>query len=848
MVDFSKRLGKKIVEKPTEPKALYERLDRASDKGPLRDAQKFILDEWHEKRRNNRDVIIKLHTGQGKTLIGLLVLQSKLNEGAGPALYLCPNTQLVDQTCEQAKQFGITVAKCDRDIPPEFSEGKAIIVTTAAKLFNGLTKFKLSPKSLVAGAVLMDDSHACVDAIRDCVSMKIGRKDKDGRDVPAYQKLVDLFSTELRQQGAGTFEEIKSGEGDSFLPVPYWAWSDKSIEVTEILAVNSDDDCIKFVWPILKDKVRDCLCIVSGSSIEIVPYLAPLDVFGPYWNAKHRVFMSATVTDDSFLIKGLRLEKDAILNPLTYPNERWSGEKMILIPSLIHDELDRDAIVGQFGPQNVQRNYGVVALVPSFLKAEDWGKCGALVARRNTIDTILTNLKNGVRLQTVVFANRYDGMDLADDQCRILIFDSLPHGENLYDRYTEQCRPGSDLQNIRLARAIEQGLGRSVRGEKDYSIIVITGAELINFLRQSHTRAFLSEQTRRQVEIGVEVSGLAKEDASPEKSSMSLMMSTCLQCLKRDETWKEYYRQEMDTIESNALQPKGLESFEAELSAETYFECHDTDNAVLALQKLVDSVQLSPQERGFYIQEMARYRYSSRKADSAKLQISAHSLNRILLRPIEGAQVERLDPLPGLRIANIITWAKAFDSYEQLKIAVDEICSRLDFGTDADDFERAVKEVGKALGFSSERPEKEWKAGPDNLWCLKANDYLVIECKNEVMQTRQEINKHEVAQMNTSIAWFRKTYQLASFSRLMIISTHKLGVASVFSDDVGIVTKKFLDKLRKNFRAFFGEFRPYDLKDIDDEKVNGWLIAHKLTIEDIKVEYRRETSVSGATH
>ena len=60
-------------EKPAvEPIKLYDTLDREVDKGPLRPAQAVVLGEWHETHRKQRDVIVKLHTGQGKTLVGLL--------------------------------------------------------------------------------------------------------------------------------------------------------------------------------------------------------------------------------------------------------------------------------------------------------------------------------------------------------------------------------------------------------------------------------------------------------------------------------------------------------------------------------------------------------------------------------------------------------------------------------------------------------------------------------------------------------------------------------------------------------------------------------------------------------
>ena len=91
MIDFSKKISLGKMEKKTEPLELYNTLDRKSAAGPLRSVQTEILDEWYKNRRMERDIIIKLNTGDGKTLIGLLILQSKINSKEGPCLYVCPN-------------------------------------------------------------------------------------------------------------------------------------------------------------------------------------------------------------------------------------------------------------------------------------------------------------------------------------------------------------------------------------------------------------------------------------------------------------------------------------------------------------------------------------------------------------------------------------------------------------------------------------------------------------------------------------------------------------------------------------------------------------------------------------
>src|SRR5438132_2310521 len=128
MVDFKKRLGKREAGKLLDPLAIYDTLDRASDKGPLRPAQEALLHTWHTQYRNERDLILKLHTGLGKTLIGLLMLQSKLNELGEPVVYLCPNKFLINQTCAQAKQFGVRFCTADRDLPQDFLDGKSILI------------------------------------------------------------------------------------------------------------------------------------------------------------------------------------------------------------------------------------------------------------------------------------------------------------------------------------------------------------------------------------------------------------------------------------------------------------------------------------------------------------------------------------------------------------------------------------------------------------------------------------------------------------------------------------------------------------------------------------------------
>jgi replicative superfamily II helicase len=710
MVDFRKRLAGKAAIRPVDPIDLYETLDREHDKGPLRPAQKAVLREWTGRQANTRDIIVKLHTGQGKTLVGLLMLQSRLNAGKGPVVYLCPDHFLIAQTCEQAKQFGIRTCTADGDLPEEFLNSSCILVTSVDKLFTGMTKFGLNKASIEIDTVLMDDAHACADRIRKACRIRIPNNE------PVYTSLRTLFATELEQQGVGTYADIENGKRDALLPVPYWAWMERESEVASILSSQSDRKSVKFAWPLVRDMLAHCQCVISGAAVEIEPYLPPLDTFGSYSRATHRIFMSATVTDDAFLVKGLRLSPDTITAPLTFDRETWSGEKMVVIPALIHEDLDRNYIISILGKPNARRRRGIVALVPSFARSREWEEKGALVAKNDTIEEAVNALRRGEREKTLVLANRYDGIDLPDETCRVLIFDSRPYSESLIDLYDEQVRPKSEATLMRTVRTVEQGMGRSVRGEKDYSVIIVMGTNLVRLIRAKATRRYLSPQVDKQIQIGLDVAEMARQDVVDGEEAARAFTQLMGQCLNRDPDWKAYYAEQMDGIVPRGPNESVLKLYAAELAAEEAYTAGDYVGASNQLQQLMDGGHIEIDDKAWYLQERARYHYRTDRTESQKLQIAAHKKNRLLLKPPTGVTVTKLTVISQGRAERIAAWVRAFETYADMNVTVSDILGRLRFGVKADDFEHALDELSRALGFAGERPDKEWKEGPDNLW------------------------------------------------------------------------------------------------------------------------------------
>lgn len=835
MIDFKKKVSSSKVDKKIEPNELYKTLDRKSVAGPLRPAQEYILSEWYNSHHDDKDLIIKLHTGEGKTLIGLLILQSMINSKDGPCLYVCPNIYLVSQVCLEAEKFGIPycVIGIDKQIPDEFLSGEKILITQAHKIFNGRSVFGIDNNYTRVGAVILDDSHACIDIIKDAFTISISKDDNE----EIYQKIFSLFQDDLVEQGEGSFLDLQAGDYETFMPVPYWSWLDKRIEVLKILSENTSVDAIRFVWPLMKDKIKQYCCYISGSKIEIAPYNPSVDTFGSFANAKRRILMSATTQEDSFFIKGLSFSVDAVKNPLIDNKQKWSGEKMVILPSLISDNCDRDLVVSKFSKMN-NKKFGMVALVPNTKRANYYNSLGAICTDRNSISGTIEELKKGNFSTLVVINNRYDGIDLPDESCRILIIDSMPYFNSLSDKYEERCRPDSEIINKRIAQKIEQGLGRGVRGEKDYCAILIIGPDIVKFMRSITTNKYFSESTQKQIEIGLSIAEMAQEEVEDSASPIDPVIELIKQMLKRDEGWKDYYVDKMDEITGDVGQSKMYSNLKEELRMEQLFCNEEYEKAADAMQKYLDRLDVDELERGWYLQQIARYNYLIYKDKSIELQKIAFKKNSQLLKPKTGIEYTKVSYIHENKLNRIRNFLTASNNYTELYLSMETVLDNLSFGIEAEKFESSVRIVGELLGFISQRPDKEIRKGPDNLWCGVNNQYLLFECKSEVLEKRNSINKTEAGQMNTHCGWFDEEYGADTpVSRFMIIPTKNLSYAANFTHIIKIIRRNKLKLLKDNIRKFIKELKPYELSEIADETLQRLLDVHKLNISDFEETY-----------
>lgn len=363
-----------------------------------------------------------MSTGAGKTTVGLLYLRSHAIEKAAPVVYLCPTAQLVGQVVAEAKALGLAAVDYPGGQPhPEAAgmTGEAIIVRTYKKLFIANTTFDRVDVQLSPCALVLDDAHAGIEEVRDSFSMRLSATS------PVAQVLTALLEAPLKSFAPGPWSGVVQRDNAAIVDVPYWIWQPLVDQVRQILAAHAEEKELRFVWGHLRDPLELCRCLVNGTGIEITCDVPAVEDVRGFAAAAHRLFTSATLADDSALVRELGCESGAVLSPIEPKSDAGVGERMVLAPSLIDPTLDRKFV--QRWAAQIATRVSVVVLTSSNSAAEEWQAMGATATAGGDITPTVEALRTGAT-KFVAFANRYDGVDLPDDACRVLIIDGMPSG------------------------------------------------------------------------------------------------------------------------------------------------------------------------------------------------------------------------------------------------------------------------------------------------------------------------------------------------------------------------------------------------------------------------------------
>lgn len=781
-IDFSDMLGDSD-EVVIAPRDIFFTLNRSSSFSFPRDIQTEVMNQWFSCR-DNRDNVIKLNVGSGKTLVGLLLLQSSLNEGKGPALYVCPDKQLSQQIVDEANALGIDITDDPHD--PAYAAGERICVINIYKLFNGKSIFGVGSSKINIGAIVIDDAHACVSTIAKQFRIRLTNTHV------AYQKILSIVSEDLKGYNAARYMDIESSDPYTFMEVPFWSWDSHQNEILKALHDSRNDEELQFTYLLLRDILKQCRCVIGGQHLEIEPYFPATDLIQSFRRAKRRIYMTATMSDDSVLVTHFGASASALENPIVPSSSQSMGERMILMPQELNPDITlinlRDLLV------DLAKTVNVVVIVPSENAITDWLSHAQQVLIGDNVVTGIEKLRNS-HVGLTVLVNRYDGIDLPGDACRILAIVDLPEVNSYVDQIDSEVLSGTAVNLRRQIERIEQGMGRGVRSNEDYCTVLLLGSKLTTRLRSPDGHQMLTPATKAQLNLSREI---AKKLDQP---SIDEIKSVIEQCLNRDPGWIKVSKKVLVSLKADdqlRLDPSKL----ALKAAYDEARANQYSNAVNKIDTAIDLTE-DNHIRAWLLSWKAVFQHTIDAEGAQKTLAAAHKMEPSVTKPLHGTTYKTLTPATGKQATSLIeNHEKRFIDATMMKLFADGLCSDLQFKPDTSEtFEAAINDLAVFIGIKSQRPEKNYNDGPDNLWALYDGSFLVIECKNGVTSD-SGIAKKDAGQLDQSMDWFRGKYFASNAIPVLIHPQRFLGQGASSVENMRIIDDKGLEKLRNNLRKF----------------------------------------------
>jgi hypothetical protein len=742
-----------------EPARLFRSLpDRDERFVAPRDYQTEVWNAWFNRREEN-DLILKMNTGSGKTVVGLLILKSSLNEAVGPAVYLVPDKNLQRQVLDTANLLGIESTSDSDD--PDFRRGRSILVVPVAKLVNGMSKFGVRggppARRIPIGALVIDDAHASIPLIEGQYSLSIPRTTAPEC---TYEKLLALFSDDLKQQSLSGWNELNEQFGSTVLTLPYWAWQEKLERATHILASEASDDQNKWKWPLVKDQLALADVAFTPSEVQVglaAPYLDAIPAFG---QAARRVYMTATLADDAIMMSKLGASSNSVVNPITPRLASDMGDRIILTPvetSRAIKPADVHKLVS-----DLAKTVNSVVIVPSSYRAEPWRAFTSEVHDARTIGECVQRLKSGF-VGLVVFIAKYDGVDLPGSACRVLVLDGLPERYSPLERAEATILGDTNAMRTNQVQRIEQGMGRGVRSATDYCAVILLDPRLVQRLDFAADRALLSPGTRAQLQLSQQFA-----DSALRGKPLPAFREAIDSFLSRDNAWTGAAKDAIDDLEFPPVeQIPGTTS-----ASRTAWE----DATYGRYQRAFDTLagvfgdSNDALEDGWIKQRAAAYINHLNPIRAKEIQHLALRANNFVSRQSEVVTTPRIKLAMLQAEQSAARIALILEREDNFLVSVEAILANLvptPVPGSHKAFEAAFDEAGLLLGFSSTRPDHQDRLGPDNLWAIGNDSYWVIECKSEAVANK--VSRSDLGQLSHSIDWFEREYSDPRFQALPVL-------------------------------------------------------------------------------
>lgn len=518
----------------------------------LRPGQRAALHLYAHGEFQKADLGIELPTGGGKTLIALLILEYWRRRGNKVAI-LTGNKALARQIEREAEILGVSTVRFEgsgRDFPP--GEVRRYHRAQAVAVMNYWVYIQQSPTVQRADYLVLDDAQLAEGSLNSLYTVSVSR----WKHRALFDALMRLIAHHTPSPPAQDFVmEVATGpvavRPVDLIAFPYLDELRSLIQVavSEYLERPSEvrtdaDRDLSFRWGRVRGSLDHYLFFVSSEEIEFRPLCYPARDYPHLSSAKQRIYLSATLHDPEDLQRRLGTQKITKLDIPAAESEVEEGRRLFV--------FNQHGLTGTRGevPEHVLhplrqllvRTRKSLWLCTSMKEAEKWevwlrngyseprqagepnaAANGALVAGApNAPRTWLLGTAGDELDQFsaaseghLVIGGRFEGMDFPDDTCRLAVFPSLPSATGLLERFVAEQLQDAGFQRTRMLERVKQGIGRCTRGDDDYAVYYFLDPRFYEVMESAEFGALVSDRTRRQVEVGLELTERDMSGAAP---------------------------------------------------------------------------------------------------------------------------------------------------------------------------------------------------------------------------------------------------------------------------------------------------------------------------------------------
>lgn len=773
--------------RPSDPESLFHDLKRAPEFPHLWSHQADVLRAYHKRFLKASDVALELPTGAGKTLVGLLLGEYRRQNYKERVIYLCPTRQLVHQVANQAKQYGVNaltlLAPEYKDIS-SYSDSSTIGITTYSSLFN------TNPRIVSPEIIILDDSHSAEDYVAKMWSVSVNRKLHE--DI--YKEMLDVFSTELEDH----FTEQMLNEEPTpdiinkvdVLPFPFF-WKHVGM-VRKIFDTKlSDREDARFAWSMIRSHLHACCIYISWNELLVRPMIPPTMTHMHFARAKQRIYMSATLGEGGELERTIGVQHIERIRVSRGWYNHNSGRRLFLFPNKSSMEEDQ---IQEALTKAVKLSERALILAPrkteidkiknyfekqeTYFDEKDITVLGAEDIKESLVP--FTSKKNVV----LALANRYDGIDLPGQSCRLLVIQGLPVGTNLQERFLMARLAATSLLRDRIRTRLIQGVGRCCRNSTDYCGVIVAGSKLLDFCSQHEIRASMDPELQAEIEFGIENSKELDVSAITDLLKLLYEQGNDWQAANdeiiniREGIINSSRSDETDQATKNLLDVARFEvAFVYELWKKDYIAA--LHHAGLVADKLTGNDIAGYRAWWNYLAGCTAWLEGKEHSDSVFINKAteffyraareAHSITWLAgLAGSLGTKKQVIKPeLDSTHVSKVIathlmklgfSGPKFLDKVEELLEAIKSEKSK--------NFDGGLQSLGTFLGFRSVKPEGE--AAPDAVWCLLDQLAIAFEAKREEIP-EELIPVKTVRQALTHATWVRKHHSMKDDAKIIVV-------------------------------------------------------------------------------